>query len=247
MKRKREQLLGFTLIEVIVVLSILGLIFAISVPNYLGVKVGQEEAACEHTRGFIFKQINMKLVTEDLEEETLLAEIESGDFSSTPQCPSGGDYSITKEEDEYRVFCTVHSADVTLKTPLGNTFEEIVQGFTDLTKTYIDKTGEVPKTWGERQYTDIGLEEETWDNVFTDHIEYKPVGDILNISVEVGYHLSVSTEGQSNIKVKGGSSLVYNYAEATWYTSDDETGEKLVGDILLKDDSGNLILTLPGN
>lgn len=186
---------GFTLIELIVVLAILGLTVAIGTPNYLGIQAAQEKEVCEQTRSLILKQIKIdQAMGKNIEPNTYLEEVDG--FSAIPKCPSGGQYSIVKMEDGYHVYCTIHMTEIVLASPFGNTFEEILDGFVEVTMHYYNENGRYPRSWGDYVFTDIGLDTADWLEPI-DHILFEPKGNRLGIIPEEGYKfVFVTNDGE---------------------------------------------------
>lgn len=135
MKLRRN--LGFTLIEVLLIIGLLGSITAIAAPNMLGVKDNAEEEACQDQMDFILNGFQ----TEQLYADSPYAYAElSGDgdvkldayidlainpatsdqvgFSDHVACPSGDtQYEAQIQGDRLYVYCPVH--DVLSHASLG--------------------------------------------------------------------------------------------------------------------------------
>ncbi|WP_124727767.1 competence type IV pilus major pilin ComGC [Staphylospora marina] len=106
--RKATDEKGFTLIEMLVVLFIIGLILAIAIPN---LKAAGEKASSQADRA------NRRLIASQadnyfLEYGTYPASVEelvkTNYLRSVPKCPGGGTYVINRKPDvpaEERVTC----------------------------------------------------------------------------------------------------------------------------------------------
>ena len=107
---------GFTLIELIVTLAILGIILAISVPNYMAVQSSAGEQACTQQRALINKVLNEQMSQQkNADPEVLLQAIlddaEGTYFSDQPIDPTGGTYStIQLDSGKIGVICSIHGA-----------------------------------------------------------------------------------------------------------------------------------------
>lgn len=107
---------GFTLIELIVTLAVLGLIVAIAAPNYLGISASSSSLACTQQRELINKVLQEQLAQQSGSNvksllEEILADTDGTYFTNQPICPGGGSYQAIKMENGlYGVTCTVHGA-----------------------------------------------------------------------------------------------------------------------------------------
>lgn len=110
---------GFTLIELIVVIAILGILALFLVPSFIGYAKDAKAAICDSNLVSINRAYQSKLTKlGESENQALLTEVlnnkDSEYFSTTPECPDDGNYlveSYTTElgNEAYRVKCSVHS------------------------------------------------------------------------------------------------------------------------------------------
>ncbi len=138
----RSKAFGFTLIEIVMVLVLLGILSAVAVPKYFDLQKEAQAKACQHNRGVVLSAIHMQMSAAKIADDSQLFDDSSvdkatksaqkvleEDFSDKQQnlCPSGGTFSAAavKTSDgnyEYHVFCNKHApvvsrdeADVFLK------------------------------------------------------------------------------------------------------------------------------------
>ncbi len=138
----RSKAFGFTLIEIVMVLVLLGILSAVAVPKYFDLQEEAQAKACQHNRGVVLSAIHMQMSAAKIADNSQLFDDSSvdkatesarkvlkEDFSDKQQnlCPSGGTFSAAavKTSDgnyEYHVFCNKHApvvsrdeADVFLK------------------------------------------------------------------------------------------------------------------------------------
>ena len=114
--RKKD---GFTLIELIVVIAILGILALFLVPSFIGYAQDAKKAVCDSNLTSINRayQATLTKLGSDEAEELLTDVMNNKDneyFSTMPKCPDVGDYLIEAYTTEmgktaYRVKCTIHS------------------------------------------------------------------------------------------------------------------------------------------
>lgn len=138
----RSKAFGFTLIEIVMVLVLLGILSAVAVPKYFDLQKEAQAKACQHNRGVVLSAIHMQMSAAKMADDSQLFDDSSEenatksaqkvleeDFSDKQQnlCPSGGKFSAAavKTSDgnyEYHVYCAVHAP----KTPDGSADNDTV-------------------------------------------------------------------------------------------------------------------------
>jgi prepilin-type N-terminal cleavage/methylation domain-containing protein len=103
-------------------------------------------------------------------------------------------------------------------SPYGDTFEEIVPQIIADIQEHFDTTGSYGRTWGDYQYTDIGLDPDDWDGYIL-HIHYKPSGSNLRLDVEEGYQFVFDTISGSTVVIRSSFnwSIIYSDLDQKWY------------------------------
>lgn len=103
MRRRTD---GFTLVEVITAVLVLGIVFAVAVPVFSSAIAQDQQRICESQRAMIDDAVTTFVVYGDL--YTLPAGVRTlvpSYLKSVPRCPSSGRYSLTVDGD---VRCSVH-------------------------------------------------------------------------------------------------------------------------------------------
>jgi len=94
---------GFTLVEIIVVIAILGIIAAIPIPRLTGFRSMAEESVCEANRKTVERMYLAFLVENDMDHtDNIFNEFIIDNFNEV--CPAGG---VIRYEDG-KVKCSVH-------------------------------------------------------------------------------------------------------------------------------------------
>jgi len=97
MKIKQMRAGGFTLVEIMIVVAIIGLLIAVAVPNFSKMRKDAQKTACHAQLQSIdgFKEMwatQEKRSDSDTPNETQLGAYFKGEIM--PTCPGGGSYSI---------------------------------------------------------------------------------------------------------------------------------------------------------
>jgi prepilin-type N-terminal cleavage/methylation domain-containing protein len=111
MKLNTSRKSGFTLVEIMIVVAIIGLLAAIAIPNFIKARTASQKNACIAN----LKQIEGAISTWALENKKVSTDNVSaaGLFGSanyikvTPTCPASGTYSYTTVGADRPVTCTV--------------------------------------------------------------------------------------------------------------------------------------------
>lgn len=112
--RTRIGLYGFTLVEIMIVVAIIGLLCAIAIPNYVKARASSQANACINNlrqidgamQQFAFE--NGKKVGDTINYPTdLTPYIKLNSVSSIPPCPAGGTYTVAAIGSSPSVSCSL--------------------------------------------------------------------------------------------------------------------------------------------
>ena len=115
MKMKLKK--GFTLVEIMIVVAIIAILAAIAIPNFVKYRKESQQATCEQTRAQIVTAAENWASKPDHASATTVSMTDlaptdgSGYFKNEPKCPSGGTYTIKKNETSGAWECECSDAD----------------------------------------------------------------------------------------------------------------------------------------
>ena len=78
----RSKAFGFTLIEIVMVLVLLGILSAVAVPKYFDLQEEAQAKACQHNRGVVLSAIHMQMSAAKIADDSQLFD-DSSDNKAT--------------------------------------------------------------------------------------------------------------------------------------------------------------------
>ena len=108
MKIKQMRASGFTLVEIMIVVAIIGMLIAVAVPNFSKMRRDAQETACHAQLKQIDGSKEMWATQEKRADGDTPSEAQIGEYISDgmPSCPGGGAYTIGAVGQ--KATCTTH-------------------------------------------------------------------------------------------------------------------------------------------
>ena len=131
--KKKKNTWGFTLAELLIVVAIIAVLVAVSVPVFMSKKKKTEDTVCEYNRKTLVRQMMLDRMEDD--------GFSSGDAEavlekSDAYCPAGGDYTAELDELYIKVSCSIHGSSMggTEDIKVADTF---ISDYRDFTVQYL--------------------------------------------------------------------------------------------------------------
>jgi prepilin-type N-terminal cleavage/methylation domain-containing protein len=113
-KKASAGLGGFTLVEIMIVVAILGLLIAIAIPNYVKARANSQANACINN----LRQIDGAMQQYAIENQKKVGDpvnypndltpyIKLNSGNQIPQCPANGNYSVSAVGIDPSVLCSL--------------------------------------------------------------------------------------------------------------------------------------------
>ena len=116
---KKKQ--GFTLVELVVVMAVIIVLIAITIPSYFALRSKAFQTNCSSNRATIARIYEVEK-TSSLEGYMTLEQFIAANIEFTDSCPSGGKYSASTDNT---ISCDKHTED-TKNDEKGETSEETI-------------------------------------------------------------------------------------------------------------------------
>ncbi len=221
---RRRSDAGFTLVELMTVVLLLGVLVAIAIPAYVGARDRTAAEVCAANRK-LGAQADYRFYLDNDVWSGSFADLTGGYLEHPLACPSGGVLVWTAEptvSDPHRTLvCSIHGTgdgtEDASESPL-DTFHRVSTNLIDLIEAFREDRNKWPRSFEPYNYTDLGLDPEDWEDP-QNHLYFSPVGNRINVSPEEGWIITVQTpNGTTKVLTEDLEwNIVYDMKTGEWY------------------------------
>jgi len=133
-QRENKRIQGFTLAELLIVVAIIAVLVAVSVPVFIGKMNQTKKTVCEANRKILVRQMVLdRMDDSDYSEADAAVVMENSDA----YCPGGGKYTLEWNELYIKVTCNIHGSTSSGMDGDINVSSKFIDDYRDFTIEYL--------------------------------------------------------------------------------------------------------------